>query len=475
VTTSDPADLIDRLAAHTTLGAAPREELAWLAAHGTVRELPVGAVLTPKGAPVEGMFAILSGRIALFIDRGAGLQKMTEWREGEMTGLLPFSRLVTPPADTTAQEPTTIFAVPREHLRAMTRECPELTAILVHAMLDRARAFTSSSLHDEKLMSLGRLSAGLAHELNNPAAAIERGASLLGDRIHEAQQAAEALGAARLTPAQLAAVDGFRHACAMTRERGVRSPLEEARREEALADWLADRRLDTQLAESLGETALTAAHLDDLAAEIGPDVLAAALRAVATGCAARSVAEDILDAATRITGLVAAIKGFSRMDQAQAAEAVDLRDGLITTVAVLKAKARSKSVAVVVEIDDDVPRVQGFAGELNQIWANLIENALDAAPEAGRVEVRAARDGRRVAVRVVDNGAGIPPDVRERIFDPFFTTKPMGQGTGLGLDIVRRLVRHNDAEVAVESAPGRTEFKVLLPIADVLPAGTANT
>jgi signal transduction histidine kinase len=465
--TSDVTDLIDRLAAHKTLGAAPREELAWLAAHGTLREYATGDVVTPKGARIEAMFVLLSGRIAIFVDRGAGLQKMMEWRAGEITGMLPFSRVVAPPADSTAQEPTVVFAVPRDDLREMTQTCYELTAILVHTMLDRARVFTSNDLHAEKLMALGRLSAGLAHELNNPASAIERGASLLSERIDEAQRAARALGAAGLTAAQLAAVDQFRQACAMTREPGVRSPLEDARREEALADWLADHRLEEKLADALGETPLKPGDLDALAAAIGPADLNAALGAVAAGCAVRGVAEDILDAAVRISGLVTAIKGFTHMDQAPAPERVDVQASLTNTVAVLKAKARTKSVTVTIDVDADMPRVHGIAGELNQIWANLIDNALDAAPESGRVEVRAGRDGHRVAVRIVDNGAGIPEAVRERIFDPFFTTKPMGQGTGLGLDIVRRLVKHNDAEIAVDSAPGRTEFRVLLPIADV--------
>jgi signal transduction histidine kinase len=145
---------------------------------------------------------------------------------------------------------------------------------------------------------------------------------------------------------------------------------------------------------------------------------------------------------------------------------VDLGPSLGNTVAVLKAKARAKAVAVSVQLPPDLPRVRGFAGELNQIWGNLIDNALDAIPEKGRVEVVAERDSNVVVVRVVDNGPGIPADVRDRIFDPFFTTKPAGQGTGLGLDIVRRLVRHNDGEIAVESQPGRTEFRVSLPIAD---------
>jgi signal transduction histidine kinase len=151
---------------------------------------------------------------------------------------------------------------------------------------------------------------------------------------------------------------------------------------------------------------------------------------------------------------------------------VDLKQGLSNTVAVLKAKARSKAAAVVVDVEPDLPPVRGFVGELNQIWANLIDNALDAIPQSGRVEVLANRERQRVVVRIIDSGTGIPAEIRERIFDPFFTTKPVGHGTGLGLDIVRRLVRHNDGEIAVESQPGRTEFRVVLPTATIDTAGS---
>jgi signal transduction histidine kinase len=159
------------------------------------------------------------------------------------------------------------------------------------------------------------------------------------------------------------------------------------------------------------------------------------------------------------------------MDQAMVAEPVDLIQGLDNTIAVLKSKARSKSAAVIVDVEADLPHVRGFAGELNQIWANLIDNALDAIPDAGRVEVLANRAQQRVVVRIVDNGTGIPVQIRDRIFDPFFTTKPVGAGTGLGLDIVQRLVRHNDGEISVESRPGRTEFRVVLPTAEIDGAG----
>lgn len=208
---------------------------------------------------------------------------------------------------------------------------------------------------------------------------------------------------------------------------------------------------------------MTIEALDHVAAAVDGPGLNAVLRWAAAGCAVRGLASEIQEA----------VKGFTHMDHAMVAEPVDLAASLSNTIAVLKAKAWTKSVSVNIAIEPDLPRVRGFAGELNQIWANLIDNALDAVPESGRVEVLANHLNQKVAVRVIDNGAGIPAEVRERIFEPFFTTKPMGQGTGLGLDIVRRLIRHNDGEISFESEPGRTEFRVALPLVQIDGAGGA--
>jgi signal transduction histidine kinase len=338
-------------------------------------------------------------------------------------------------------------------------------------MLDRARVFTSSGLHDEKMISLGKLSAGLAHEMNNPVSAIERSAALLKERLEDAEAATRALGAARLTDAQLAAIDEVQASCLATRAPGILSPIQQAEREGAIGDWLAAHGLSDAIAGPLAETAVTIDALDRIAEAVQGAPLGAVLRWAAAGCSVRAIASEIQDAAMRISGLVSAIKGFTHMDQAAVAEPVDLVSSLGNTVTVLKSKARSKSVSVAVEIEPGLPRVRGFVGELNQIWANLIDNALDAAPEGGRVEVTAARHHSRVTVRVIDNGPGIPEATRARVFEPFFTTKPVGKGTGLGLDIVRRLASHNDAEVEVESRPGRTEFRVSLPIAEAESAG----
>ncbi len=464
-------DLVDRLAALETLRSAPREELEWLVAHGTLRHLDVGARLSEKGVPVNAMFIVLNGHVAIFIDRGAGRHKVMEWRAGDVTGILPYSRLVSAPGDSIAQEPSDLLAVPREDLPAMIRDCHEVTSILVHKMLDRSRVFTSNDLQDEKMVSLGKLSAGLAHELNNPASAIERSAALLDDRLDEAEQATRALGAARLTDTQLAAVDAVRQCCLADHQAGVLSPIQQAEREDAIADWLADHGVDSGVSGPLAETAVTLDALDRVASAVTGPPLAAVLRWVAAECSVRSLASEIQEAATRIAGLVAAIKGFTHMDQATVAEPLDLKSSLGNTVVVLNAKARSKSVAVTVDLEPDLPRVRGFIGELNQIWSNLIDNALDAVPDGGRIDVTAKREHERAVVRVIDNGPGIPDEIRGRLFEPFFTTKPVGKGTGLGLDIVRRLIVHNDAEIEVESVPGRTEFRVSLPLAD---AGTAG-
>ena len=338
-------------------------------------------------------------------------------------------------------------------------------------MLDRARAFTSSDLHDEKMVSLGKLSAGLAHELNNPAAAIQSSAALLHEQLDISGRATRELVACTLSEAQLAAVDAIRDACLRGQGSGVRSPIDQAEREESMADWLADRGLDIDIAEALADTAISFEALDSLAQAIDGPALNTVLRWGASACTVRSLASEIQEAATRISGLVGAIKGFTHMDQAVVAGAVDLVQGLANTITVLKGKARAKSATVSVEAEPNLPCARGFTAELNQIWANLIDNALDAIPESGRVEVKASQQDGRVVVRVIDNGSGIPEHIRERIFDPFFTTKGVGQGTGLGLDIVRRLIRHNDGEICVVSQPGRTEFRVALPAAQDKPAG----
>jgi signal transduction histidine kinase len=461
---AEEADLLARLTAHRAIGKVPRAELEWLIAHGTLERCQPGWMIARKGQPVEALYIILKGHVSHLTDQGGTWRKAMDWRDGDATGLLPYSRLAAAPGNSVIQEPTELLRVASEYLPALPLECPHLTAELVHVMVDRARAFKVSDLQVEKMASLGKLAAGLAHELNNPASAAARSARLVSEALGESDAASRAFGAADLDAGALAMVERVRSVCGAAPATSVLSPLERADREDELANWLLDHGADDALAAPLAETDVTLALLDELAAAIGVEKLHVSLRWVAAGCTVRGLARDIERAASRVHELVSAVKGFTYMDRAATPEPVDLARGLTDTLAVMTAKARGKSASLTVDVPADLPRVRGSGGELNQVWANLVDNALDAVKDGGRVMVTARAAGTKVVVRVTDDGPGIPPDVKSRIFDPFFTTKPVGMGTGLGLDIVRRLVDRNDGSIEVESEPGRTEFRVALPV-----------
>jgi signal transduction histidine kinase len=464
-----PEDLVDRLAAFKSLAAVPREELAWMAAAGECRRYAQGEVLMPKGEVAHELLVMLSGRLRVAVDQGTGHRYIIDNPAGSLTGLYPYSRLTTALADIVMEDESETLTINRDRFPELIRECPVLTTTLVHAMLDRVRTFTAVNWQNEKLLSLGRLAGGLAHELDNPASAGARGAKLLGPAIGELNASGFEFGAAQPTADQRRLVARLIDESRSRETAGALSPLERSSREDTLADWLAARHFDSVVATPLADRGLTIADLDQLALALPSALLEPALRLIAAASTVQELAADIEQAAVRVHDLVSAVKRFSYVDRAGAAEPTDVTRGLRDTVALLAARAQEKSVRVSLDVAPDLPAVSANTAALNQVWSNLIENALDAAPHSGAVSIAAAHTDAAVVVRVIDNGPGIPLDVRERMFDPFFTTKKVGEGSGLGLDIARRVVRGLDGQIDVETRPGHTEFRVTLPLGEAPP------
>jgi signal transduction histidine kinase len=454
----------ERLAALPSLSRIPRAQLEWLAAHGEIRRFEAGEIVVSKERWLAGLFILLSGSASTRVDRGGTSRVVRLLQPGTVTGHLPYSRMVTPAAAIVAEELVEILLIADADVREMTRECFDFTALCVHEMIDRARVFKSDDLQQEKLASLGRLSAGLAHELNNPSSAAARSAREMDACRLELVAASRALGAAGLRGEQAAAVEALETA-AGARPAGPYSPLAQADREDALGQWLAGRGIDQTLAASLADTSITTSDLDTAAAALAETQLPIALRYVAAAATATRLTAEIRNAAGRIHALVAAVKTHTHMDQAPVVEAVSLEGNLRDTLTLVAGKARAKAVTLALEVESGLPAVHGVVAELNQVWLNLVDNALDAVPPGGHVTVTARRDETSVVVRVIDDGAGVPDGDRARIFEPFFTTKPPGQGTGLGLDIVQAITRSHRGAVDVQSRPGHTEFRVSLPLA----------
>jgi len=269
------SSLIDRLAAHRTIGSVPRPQLEWLAANGQEFTLEAGGILTPSGGPVKGLYLVLDGYLLIRVDRGAGPRIVMEWHGGDVTGILPYSRIKGPPGDVVAEAPSTILMVAAGDLPRLIRECPELTAVFVHVMVDRARAFKSSELLDEKMISLGRLAAGLAHELNNPASAVARSAKTLIAELASLEAATSGFVALDLSDAQRERVAVARDAHAGPV--AALPPLELADRQDAIDSWLADHDVGTSGTETLVATGFQISDLEALGAAVGPEKLGAVL------------------------------------------------------------------------------------------------------------------------------------------------------------------------------------------------------
>jgi signal transduction histidine kinase len=454
-----PALTVDDLRRIPQMADLPAEELTWLLPRLRVWEVSPGEEYIHFGQPVDDLAILLDGEMEVVDRNGDGVIWVV--RPGEIFGMLPYSRMQVSPGTGRAIRPSRLAALHKDHFPALVRECPGLVQRLVWEMIDRTRETTRNELQREKLVALGKLAAGLAHELNNPSAAIKRDASVLCDVLLELESATERVHAHCLGDEARAAAQSL--VDALAEEPAGLDPLDRADREDAIAGWLARHRVEAGSAPAhLADRLPDVGALDRLVPAVPAEALADVISHAASIANTRSIVDNLGSAAARVSELVKAVKEYSYMDRV-AVQPTDIHQTLELT---LKMFAHRTKRAVTIDRDyaADLPLVQAHPGELSQVWTNLIDNALDAMKEEGELRVETRRDGAHVCVAIEDSGPGIPEAIQSHIFEPFFTTKRVGEGTGLGLDVVFGILERHHGTIRVESQPGRTRFTVRLPI-----------
>ena len=450
------------------------DQLAWLSTNGRVETRVQGDVVYAEGDPATCFFVLLEGCVA-----------MSRWVEGadvEVGRTDQVGVYAGATASFVKTEANQLYAMSLAAVRdcrfwvidagSFGEKIREWFPMATHMLEGLATGMRNSQAvvgQRERLLSLGRLAAGLTHELNNPASAAVRATASLRERVSKMRGKLSHLASADIDGHEFAAMVDLQEAAVERMAKITRelTPMETSQAEDELGDWLDDHDVQGgwDVAPVLVAAGADVAWLDELAENLSPAILGDAVHWVAYALDTEQLMSEIEDATTRISTLVGAAKQYSQMDGAAQAD-VDVRDGLKSTMMMLKHKIMAPgNITVVKDLAEDLPKVPAYPAELNQVWTNLIDNAVQAMPDGGTLTIRTKLEPDAVLVEIGDTGTGIPKELQERIFEPFFTTKPVGEGTGLGLDISYRVVaQRHGGDLRVRSVPGDTRFQVRLPL-----------
>ena len=454
------------------------QDYLWLAHNGTEHKVGPGTMIFREGDPPLGMNILLAGEIHVRRSQSGNLSLFIA-RVGQLSGLLPFSRMKGYGGNGYSVGYAWSLDIAKEKFPEMLAAIPSMAQRCVSVLLNRVREVTRIEMQAEKLTALGKLAANLAHELNNPASAAQRSAASLFGELRRFGDQKQQLGATLAEAGQFAHYQDWaqrtRAKMAGYTSRAILpdNPLDLSDREELFRAWLEAHGIPEPwaIASVIAESPMTIAHLEELAALLSPQALAVSAAAFSSSLRVERMAETVVNSTVRIFDLISAIKDYSYMDQAPIQE-IDLAQSLDTTLTMFN--SRLDHVLVERQYDPAVPHISAYGSELNQVWTELIENALDAmslTPASsgdgvprGTLRLKTSQLGEMVTIEIWNDGPGIPPEVVSRIFEPFYTTKPPGQGLGLGLDTVTRIVNKHNGFVTVDSKPGATCFQVRLPI-----------
>ena len=442
----------------------PEDQLDWFLAQSREIHLQPGEIYARQGDPADAMFVILEGDFQWRGELG-GEAIVIAQKIGDVTGALPFSRMKQFTVTGRAVTEGRVLRFPASQFSELVHKMPELAKRLVGVMSDRIREATRFEQQRDRLAGLGKLAAGLAHELNNPASAAKRAASQLRAMLMRVKEASHQLGRRDLTAAQKAEIEKL-EATFLQRDDPPPDALTVSDLEDQIDSLLRSHGHNDlwQLSAELAQKGFQAEALESLFEILDADTARAALVRIAALVETANLLKEIESSTSRISDLVCAIKEYTYMDQAPV-QNVDVVKSLETTLTILNHKLK-RGIVVQREYEKVPLLVNSFGSELNQVWTNLIDNAIDAMEGKGELRVRTSREDTCVLVEIADNGPGISPEILSHIFEPFFTTKDVGKGTGLGLDTVQRIVKKHSGNIQVSSKPGKTRFQVRLPLSD---------
>ena len=464
-----PTDILQQVQAIPLFKEVDEVALRWLIDKCVFVCFDRDEVVFEDGEVIDHLEIILTGSYLIRKEKDGRSKEMGVWEAPYVAGILPFSRMKETSAEGIALENIQALRLHKDHFTEMINVSYELTQAFVGVMTDRVRDFQNMRLMDEKLLALGKMSAGLAHELNNPASAIVRSSRELHRHLSQTPERFKQQVTANVTPESVDRInkilfDRIKH-CSDTSELTL---LEREERMDDLDDWFAEQGIDNseEIIDTFVDWDFSPEHLGRIADIIHTSALPLMLWWIETILTTESLVTEIQTASTRIAELIGSIKSYSHMDSQPSMEFKDVHDGIKSTLTMLKFKFKKSNIRLEKQLTPNLPNIKVLEGELNQVWTNLIVNALDAVPEdgTGRITIRTYQKRENLCVEIADNGSGIPEEIQGRVFEPFFTTKGIGEGTGMGLDIVHRSLKRHGGTVSVESEPGNTCFKVCFPL-----------
>lgn len=461
-------DLLKQLQRVPELQSVPLPQLQWMAEKGRIDSFADGEKVFVKGDAISELRIILKGEVNLYMEQAGNLRNMGTVGPAEITGKLPFSRMKGATGTGIVTGETIVFSLHQDFFPEMIRNHHELVEALVHVMTDRVRDNTRMQQQNDKMMALGKLSAGLAHELNNPSAAVVRSAHELKKHLSNIPDNFKRVIQIRTTEQVVDQVNQLVFSKIANTGKTSLSMLAKTALEDELTEWLESNEISNayEMTEVMAEFDIHAEDLEDVKSWLRPEDKQPVIGWIYQVLTTEKLVTEIEEAAKRINTLVSSVKGYTHMDQAPEKQLTDIHVGIRNTLTMLNHKLKKNGIKLIESFDAQLPQASIFISEMNQVWTNVIDNAIDAME--GRtnntLEIKTEKKGSFINVSIIDNGPGIPKEIQDKIFDPFFTTKSIGKGTGLGLEVVRQIIHQHNGKVYVDSNPGRTEFIICFPI-----------